>query len=158
MAMIRYIHVLLGVTLAGFFVGNYFYINLAIQQNCRMTLRFILSKSLLVDCILFLPIIVIVLATGSYQVIFLNLSLTTPWILSAYLFFLVFIILWLSLFCLKSYNYIFVKDYKILFKGEILFHCINLISIILFIVIIHDAIRKVTFVPWAHFMHRYALS
>lgn len=146
MNLIRFLHVTLAVTFSGVILANYFYISLAIKEKNFDVLTFSLKNSLLSDCIFSLPTILIVFTTGSYQVFFLKLF-GTPWVLSAYLFFLVVTFFWLVLFILKSYNYI-VMEKNSYFKGKNLFHFSYSIILLLLIFIIHDAVRKVTFIPW----------
>lgn len=147
MHFIRFLHVMLAVTLSGMFVANYFYIYLAMKENNVELLKFTLKHSLYIDCLFFLPAILLIFSTGSYQVFLLNLSLHTHWILSAYLFFFIITILWIFLFALKSYSYIFIDNHKF-FVGKFFFHISNILILLCLIFIIHDAVRKTTFIPW----------
>jgi uncharacterized membrane protein len=148
MQWIKFLHVTLTVTLVGGILANYFYISLCIKENATL-LNFVLRQSLFLDCIFFLPIIVIGFATGSYLVMVHHFHITPSWIFSAYLFFTLVILCWLIAFAIKSYNYLFLQSRRSgLFFGKTLFHLVNSLMLLLFVFIIHDAVRKTTFIAW----------
>jgi len=151
MPLIRFLHVTLAVTFSGILLANYFYVYRAIQERQTSLVIFTLKKSLFSDCVFNLPVILILFTTGGYQVSVMHLSIETPWIISAYLFFMLVTLLWLGLFVLKSYNYITMESHQ-KFRGVILLHTFYWLIFLILIFIIHDAVRKMTFIPWQHWL------
>jgi Predicted integral membrane protein (DUF2269) len=149
MSFFRFLHVILAVTFSGVFLANYFYVYQSMREKNNELLAFTLKRSLFSDCIFSFPAIMVTLITGSYLVFFSSFSLKTPWIISAYVFLALVFVCWLMLFFLKGYNYVKIDlQYRFIFKGKEFFHILNVLSLLLLVIIIHDAVRKMTFIPW----------
>src|SRR3990167_806290 len=130
---IQFIHVLCGVSFLGIIIASFVYITKSIKQQDIQLLRYAIKTSLLGDCILF-PIILIQILTGTFLVYYYHLSLNTPWVIVAYIIFFIAAIIWFLLAFIKYLNLSTPH-----FRYKKLFYFLNILIIVLFCMIIHDA-------------------
>lgn len=139
--LIEFIHVLCGVSFFGLFVSSFVYVYSSIRQQDALLLRYAIKNSLLVDVVIF-PVILIQLLTGTWMVHYHHLALNTPWIIVAYCSFCVVSLLWFVLFLIKSSYYCGEVHRHFRFKKT--FITLNIIVILLFCMIVHDAVMQQT--------------
>lgn len=136
--LIEAIHVMCGVTFFGLMVASFLYISSSMKQNNSALLRYAIKTSLIIDGIIF-PIIVIQFVTGTFMVRYYQLSFQTPWIIVAYGALSAVSIIWFFLVLIKYRN---LKQTQ--FQHKKLFYFLNFILILLFCMIIHDAVMQQT--------------
>ncbi|HLB56295.1 MAG TPA: DUF2269 family protein [Coxiellaceae bacterium] len=139
---IQFIHVLCGVSFFGITIASFAYISKSIKKNDSALLHYALKTSLLGDRIIF-PIIIIQFITGAMMVQYHHLSFQTPWIIVAFIALSVVSLIWFLLFLIKYINYSSGRNTFFKFKKS--FFILNIIIILLFCMIIHDAIAQKTF-------------
>lgn len=129
MFLTKFIHLLAGILLFGGMVASYFYV----QQTDDLSSQHkecVINRAIFIDYFVFLPTIVIQIITGTLLVIYKQFSFSTPWIIAAYT--LLSIMLLLVVISAKN---------KMRNK---LFHAVNWIMFVFFVLIIHDAVMKHT--------------
>lgn len=141
MSFIQFIHVLFGVSFLGILIASFLYITNSIQQKNMVLLQYALRISLFGDRILFF-IIILQVFTGTFLVHDHHLSFSTPWIIVAYIIFSLIAVIWFLLLLIKNMNR---SDSKIFsFRYQTLFYSLNILVIILFFIVIHDAVTQQT--------------
>lgn len=140
MQILKFIHVLIGVTILGLFVAYYFYFSLTKYE--MPAARRMLKLSLITDCFVFIAIMLLFM-TGTHLVLANHFSFQTPWIQMAYKILGLLTFCWLIIVAIKALNF-FKKDQTI-FLGKRVFHTCHVLIFILFVLIIHDAVTQSTF-------------
>lgn len=140
--MLKFVHVLIGVTMLGFVVAYYFYFNF--NQKDLRTRRNILRLSFLMDGLI-LPFILILFMTGAQLMVANHLSPAVPWVHVAFMALGLVTFCWLISVCIKITNYYFLSRGKVEFYGKRIFHTCNILIIVLMVIIIHDAVTQSTF-------------
>ncbi|PIZ05129.1 MAG: hypothetical protein COY58_00785 [Gammaproteobacteria bacterium CG_4_10_14_0_8_um_filter_38_16] len=135
---IELIHVLCGVSFFGLMVTSFVYISNSMRQQNPTLLRFAIKTSLLVDRFIFL-ILVMQFVTGTFMVRHDQLSFHTPWIIVAYVALSLVGVIWFLLMLIK-----YVNRTQAHFRYQILFYFLNVLLILLFCIIIHDALMQQT--------------
>lgn len=136
--VIEFIHVMCGVTFFGLMIASFLYVSSSIKQNNPELLHYAIKTSLFIDRIIF-PIIVIQFLTGTFMVLHHQLSFHTPWIIVAYIALSAVSIIWFLLVLIKYRN-----REQIQFQHKKLFYILNIILILFFCMIIHDAVTQQT--------------
>ncbi|EKD78174.1 MAG: hypothetical protein ACD_42C00014G0003 [uncultured bacterium] len=136
--LIEFIHVMSGVGLFGLLVASFVYISGSLRQKNPIMLRYAVKTSLTIDWIIFF-IILLQFLTGTFMVHYHRLSFHTPWITIVYFALCVVSIIWFFLVWIKYRN-----RHRDNFNYRKLFYCLNVIMIILFFMIIHDAVTQQT--------------
>lgn len=137
-AIILFLHLLCGVSFFGVVIASFVYIAKSIKQNDPALLQYAIKTSLLGDCAIF-PIILIQILTGTFLVHHDHLPLNTPWIVVAYIVFALASMMWFLLGIIKYLN---ISSERFRFKT--LFYVLNILMIVLFCLIIHDAVTQQT--------------
>jgi uncharacterized membrane protein len=140
-AIVLFIHLLCGVTFFGIFIASFVYIAKSIKQNNHALLQYAIKTSLLGDCAIF-PMILIQILTGTFLVHHNHLPLNTPWIIVAYSVFALAGVLWFLLGIIKYMNISSKPSSTFRFKK--IFYILNCVMIVIFCMIIHDAVTQQT--------------
>lgn len=138
---IEFIHVLCGVTFFGIAIASFVYVTSSIKQKNTTLLHYALQTSLLADCLIF-PIIIILFLSGTVMVHDHHLSFNTPWIIVAYAAFIVVSMIWILLVWIKYRHFISKKTAPFRFKKT--FIVLNIVMILIFCMIVHDAVTQQT--------------
>lgn len=140
LSMIKFFHVIGGVSFFGIIIATFFYIACSIHKRDRSLIDYSIRTSYFGDALI-LMCILIQLITSMPLVSAGNFTLAVPWIFIAFHAFGLLIILWLAT--------IFIK--KIYFSREVIasyhvkvFYFLNSAMILIFIIIIHDAVTQST--------------
>lgn len=140
LSIIKFFHVICGVSFFGMVMAAFFYITRSIHQNDRSLIDYSIRASYFGDAIILLCIF-IQFATSIPLVFAGHFSLDVPWIFVAYHAFGVLILLWLlTLFIKKFY---FSRALVPAISVNI-FYFLNGTMILIFILIIHDAVMQST--------------
>lgn len=139
-SVILFVHLLCGISFFGIVIASFVYITKSIKQNDPVLLQYAIKTSFLADCVIF-PIILIQIVTGTFLVHHNHLPLNTPWIVVAYSIFSVASIIWFWLGVIKYLNFF---DKKTVFRFKKIFYVLNILMIIIFCMIIHDAVTQQT--------------
>ncbi len=130
--IIKFLHVLCGVSFFGIIIAQFFYIARSYQQQDRSLIDYSIRASYFGDAIIFFCIL-IQLVTSFYLVSAGHFTLAVPWIFVAYHAFGFLIFLWLATVIIKKF-YFSIKTFYIL----------NSVMILTFLIIIHDAVMQST--------------
>jgi uncharacterized membrane protein len=139
MTFIMTIHQLCGISFFGMVIASFAYITKSIRQNDPVLLRYAITTSLIGDCVIFFFVIIQPL-TATFLVYQRHLPFNTPWIIVAYLAFALVSTLWFLTALIKYINY---KNNKS-FRFKKMFYLLNVAMILIFCVIIHDAVMHQT--------------
>lgn len=139
MAILKFIHILIGLTMFGFIIACYFYFLLN-KSNFEATQN-VLRCSLMIDSVI-LVFIFILFMTGTKLVLNNHLSFIVPWVHMAYTLLGLVTFCWFVLVVVKIIN--FLRKHRQIFYGKRIFHTGNIVIIILMVMIIHDAVTKMT--------------
>ena len=137
---IETIHILCGVTFFGLMIASFVYVISSVRQNDPTLFRYCLKVSLYGDVLIF-PIIVVLFLTGTFMVYHHHLPMNTPWIIVAYCALSVVSVLWFLLVLIKL-NAISTNAASLCYRKS--FVMVNVIIILVFCMIIHDAITQQT--------------
>lgn len=140
-AFLMFIHILCGVTFFGIVMASFIYIHHSIREQDPVLLSYALKASLMGDCIVF-PMILIQLLTGTFLVYHHHLPLNTPWIIVAYLAFATVSVIWFLLVLIKYVNFFQMHRGPFRFKKP--FYYLSAVIVILFCIIVHDAVTQST--------------
>jgi hypothetical protein len=142
MEILKFIHVLIGVTMFGFIVAYYFYFIFA--KDDPRARKNILRLSLFIDCLIF-PFIILLFITGAHLMVNSHLSPAVPWVHMAFMMLGLVMFCWLISVAVKGINYYALRKGQLTFYGKRIFHTCHILMIILIVLIIHDAVSKSTF-------------
>src|SRR3989304_8204037 len=135
MQFLKFIHILIGVTMLGFVIGYYFYFNFA--GTNPQTRQRMLRLSLFIDCFIFIFILLLFM-TGTHLTINHHLSFSLPWVQMAFTLMGLITFCWLILVAVKFVNYRLLRKGEAAFSLKRIFHTCNILMIVLMILIIHD--------------------
>lgn len=125
----------------------FFYIARSIKKQDRSLINYSLKASYFGDAMIFL--IVLIQFITAYQLVSIgNFTLAVPWIFVVYVAFSTVILLWLTIFLLKFFYLTKENISTIAIK---FFYWLNIMIILIFIIIIHDAVTQST---WFDFLIR----
>lgn len=136
----RHLHVMFGVTFFGLIIANYFYVTYSFRLGQHKLINYALKTSLWLD-ILMGFIILFMFMSAAFLVKQHNLSIHTPWILTAYIAFSCISLIWIAVIFIKFYYY--KRPEKLILAKS--FHALNIAMIILLMIIVHDAVMHKTF-------------
>ncbi len=145
--MFKFFHLIGGTTFFGIMIASFFYITHSIKKNDLSLIHYALKASYVGDAIIFF-IIIIQIITANRLVSDGYFTLSVPWISMAYYAFGVIILLWLSILWVKL-NYLVKKDISTI--AIKIFYLLNVMTILIFMIIIHDAVTHNT---WFNFLFR----
>lgn len=145
--MYKFLHLMGGTTFFGIIIAMFFYISHSIQNRDKALIQYSLKASYFGDGVIFI-IAALQFLTAVQLVSDGHFTLAIPWIFVAYHAFGTVILLWLSLLLIKI---IFLSKTNILPMAIKLFYLLNTFIILIFIIIIHDAVTQST---WFDFLLR----
>lgn len=147
LSLIKFFHILCGISFFGIIIASFFYISRSINLNDRSLIDYSIKTSYFGDGIILFCIFIII--ASSIPLIFAgNFTLEVPWIFVAYHLFGFIIILWLLNIVIKK----FYLSRRIIAPISLkFFYYSNIAMILIFIIFIHDAVRKNT---WIEFLFR----
>ncbi len=140
LAIIKFFHILCGISFFGITMAAFFYITHSLRQHDRALIDYSIRASYFGDAII-LPCVVLQFITAAFLVSHGNFSLSVPWIFIAYHAFGLLAMLWLFTVIIKKYYFSKNSIPAYAIKS---FYVINIAMIVIFIIIIHDAVMKST--------------
>ncbi len=145
--MFKFIHLICGTTFLGLMIASFYYITLSIRKNDRVLIEYSIKASYFSDGIILL-IVPLQLATATYLVSVGHFTLKIPWIFIAYHAFGAIILFWIAILAIKIF---YLSKPRIPPTALRFFYFFNSLVILIYIVIIHDAIMQST---WFEFLFR----
>lgn len=145
--MLKFLHLICGTTFFGIIIAAFFYIARSISNGDRSLINYSLKTSYFGDGVISF-IVIIQLITAVKLVSDGHFALAIPWIFIAYHAFAAIILLWLSILLVKL---LCLSKPDILPIFVNIFYSLNVIMILIFIIIIHDAVTQST---WFDFLFR----
>ncbi|MDR3492109.1 MAG: hypothetical protein P4M12_08735 [Gammaproteobacteria bacterium] len=140
LSIIKFFHVTCGVSFFGIIIAAFFYIASSINKRDQSLINYSIRASYFGDAIILLCIF-IQLATSMLLVSAGHFTLKVPWIFIAYHAFGFLIILWLLTLFIKK----FYLSRKVISPYSLRsFYFLNIIMMLIFIIIIHDAVMQST--------------
>lgn len=143
--MDKFLHLICGTTFFGIMIAAFFYIARSIRTNDPLLINYSLSASYFGDGIIFL-ILIIQLITANHLVAAGHFTLKVPWIFIAYHAFGVIVLLWMGILLTK---FLYLSKTDISRIALRVFYLLNVMLILIFIIIIHDAVTQST---WFDFL------
>jgi hypothetical protein len=135
------LHLMCGTVFLGITIASYFYIA---QAKADLKLQAYALKASLLGDRLVVVIIVLEYLTATGMVKAHHLAFSTPWIVVAYIAFSVIVLCWVGNVCLKTKA---LKAGQPL-KGSVLFHVLHIAMIVIFMMVIHDAVMQHTYLTF----------
>lgn len=145
--MFKFLHLICGTTFFGVMIAAFFYIARSIRKNDQSLINYSLKASYFGDGIIFL-IALIQLITAINLVSAGHFTLAIPWIFIAYHAFGAVVLLWIGILIIKL---LYLSKTDISPIALRVFHALNIMMILIFIIIIHDAVTQST---WFDFLFR----
>lgn len=145
--IVKFFHLICGTSFFGITIAAFYYIARSIRKGDQHLIEYSLKASYFGDGII-LFITVIQLYTAEKLVSSGHFTLAIPWIFIAYLALSVTILLWLLNLSIKYY---YLSKNVIAPFALKSFYLINITMILIFIIIIHDAVTQST---WLDFLFR----
>ncbi|MHB1949271.1 MAG: hypothetical protein ACYCQI_14280 [Gammaproteobacteria bacterium] len=145
--MFKFLHLICGTTFFGIMIAAFFYIARSIRKGDRSLINYSLKASYFGDGIIFF-IVLIQFITAIKLVSVGHLTLAIPWIFIAYHAFGTIVLLWLSILLIKLLLLSKTDISPIALK---VYYLLNVMMILIFIIIIHDAVTQST---WFDFLFR----
>lgn len=142
--LILFLHMTAVTVFVGIVIVSLFYVRSALKQtDAQIALRAL--KTTLLGDVLVLPCLIILFGTGLYLVCLNNLSIQVPWVFVALVTFLLASFFWLVNVFLKLNCYRALKKNKKVWRGFwLLYVLITVCMVLLFIMMIHDALTRST--------------
>lgn len=140
LSIIKFFHVLCGISFLGITIAAFFYISRSIHKQDRTLINYSIRASYFGDALI-LGCIFVQIATSIPLVIAGHFTLEVPWIFIAYLAFGFLIILWLLTLLIKKFYFSRAVIASFPLKS---FYSLNIAMILMFIIIIHDAVTQST--------------
>ena len=140
LSLIKFFHVLCGVSFLGITIASFFYITQSINKQDRALIDYSIRVSYFGDALI-LGCIFVQIATSIPLIIAGHFTLEVPWIFIAYLAFGILILLWLLTLLIKKFYFSKVVIAPFPLKS---FYSLNIAMILIFIIIIHDAVTQST--------------
>lgn len=144
---IQFIHMLLVLTMIGFYFVSFVYLVINIKNDEVNLFRKILYASLIADAVI-LAMLIGLFLTGTLLVFLHHFSFSTPWIMVAYHLLALVGLIWLILFLIKLKNYRSGSRASFCFKK--LFYFLNMCIFILLFFAVHDAVMQSTWFTSAY--------
>jgi uncharacterized membrane protein len=138
---LKFMHVLLGVTLFGLFVSIYAYTLKSFKTKNLAIIFPILKGSFLIDVLIGF-ILIHQFVTGTLLIRAENLPFSTPWLIAAFFLLALISFIWIGLVWMR---YRAFKDKKTTLSRPFLYSFLYALVFIGLIAIIHDAIHKNNF-------------
>ncbi len=145
--MFKFLHLIGGTTFLGIMIAAFFYITRSIKKSDRSLIHYSLKTSYFGDGIIFF-IILIQFATAIKLVSAGHFALAIPWIFVAYHAFGTVVVLWISILLIKLF---YLSKTDISPTVLRIFYFLNVMMILIFVIIIHDAVTQST---WFAFLFR----
>lgn len=127
--MIKFLHVMLAVSLWGLSFASCFYVSQAKKQNNSSLYPFTLRLAVNLEAWVILPILIITLLTGLALVLSYGFNFTTPWIVSAY------ILISGAVICRTCILFCLVKG-----RITFFYYVMQLLFWLILLLLVHDAI------------------
>lgn len=140
LSVIKFFHIICGVSFFGIVIASFFYIARSISKNDGALIAYSIKSSYFGDGIIILCIIIQFLSSFSLMAA-KNYTTAIPWILIAFYAYSFIIILWL--FTIFTKKFYLLKKITSFFPAGI-FYLLNSFIILIFIMIIHDAVMHRT--------------
>ncbi|MGC1182229.1 DUF2269 family protein [Legionella sp.] len=140
LSIIKFFHVICGVSFFGITIATFFYITQSINKHDQALIDYSIRASYFGDAIILLCIF-IQITTSIPLVTSGHFPLEVPWIFIAYHAFGFLIILWLLTLLIKKFY--FSRKVIALYSLKS-FYSLNIAMILIFIIIIHDAVTQST--------------
>ncbi len=139
-SIIKFFHIICGTAFFGIIIASFYYISKAIHKQDRSLIDYSLRASYFGDAVSLLCILI--LFASSIPLVFAgHFTLAVPWIFIAYHAFGFLSQLWLITLCSKR----FYLSKNIISAASInIFYFLNIAMILIFIIIIHDAVTQST--------------
>lgn len=145
--MFTFLHLICGTTFFGIMIAAFFYLARSIKNGDRSLKNYSLKASYFGDGVIFF-IVLIQFATAIKLVSAGHFTLAIPWIFIAYHAFGAIVLLWISILMIKL---LYLSKTAILPIALRIFYFLNVMMILIFIIIIHDAVTQST---WFDFLFR----
>lgn len=145
--MFEFLHLMSGTTFFGIMIATFYYIARSLRQDDQTLINYSLKASYFGDGIIFF-IVLIQLITATHLVSAGHFTLAIPWIFIAYHAFGTIVLLWIGIFLIKL---LYLSKTDISPITLRVFYSLNVMMILLFIIIIHDAVTQST---WFDFLFR----
>ena len=140
LSIVKFFHVIGGVSFFGIIIAMFYYVTRSIKKNDQLLINYSIKASYFGDALILLCILVQI-ATALPLVSAGHFTLAVPWIFIAYQAFGLLTILWLCTLFIKI-NYLSTAVIpRFSLKS---FYCLNITMILIFIIIIHDAVTHST--------------
>jgi len=140
LSIFKFFHLICGISFFGITIVAFFYIAYSMHKCDRALIDYSIKASYFGD-ILILLCIIIQVASSIQLVSAGNFASMTPWILVAYHAFSFLILFWLINILIKRFYFSkpIISSYSLK-----VFYCLNIAMILIFIIIIHDAVTQST--------------
>ena len=136
LSTVNFFHVLCGVSFLGITIAAFFYIARSLHQQDRPLINYSIKTSYVGD--IFILLCIIIQISSSIQLVSArHYTLDIPWIFMAYLAFGIIVSFWLFNIIIKAYYLSKTVIQPLAIKG---FYFVNIVMILLYIMIIHDAV------------------
>lgn len=147
LSMFKLFHLICGVSFFGIMLAAFFYIARSIKKCDRSLIDYSIRASYFGDLVVLLCIIIL-LASSTPLISVGHFTRSVPWIFVAYHAFSCLVVLWLLNVVIKFF---FLSKPIIASSAVKTFYFLNMAMILIFIVIIHDAVMRST---WLEFLFR----
>lgn len=137
-AFVTWVHVLCGMGYLALTVSSFACVSLSLRQKNLLLLQDTLKTTLKWDC-LQLPMMVVIVLTGAFMAEANHIPPGTPWVTVAYILFALVGLCWFLLVMIKLCSLS-----RNQFQYPKLFYFLNIVIIILFCIIVHDAVTQQT--------------
>ena len=145
--MLKFFHLICGTTFFGIMIAAFFYITRSIRSGDRSLINYSLKASYFGDGLIFF--IILIQSVTSYQLTNAgHFTLKIPWILIAYHALGTIIFLWIGILLIKL---LYLSRTIISPIALRIFYFFNILLILIFVIIIHDAVTQST---WFDFLFR----
>jgi hypothetical protein len=145
--IIKFFHIISGVSFFGITIAGFFYITRSIHMNDRSLIDYSIRASYFGDAIISLCIFILIASSVSL-ILAGNFTLKVPWVFVAYHAFGFIIILWILNILIKKF---YLSRIVIPSSSLKVFYYLNIAMILIFIILMHDAVMKST---WIEFLFR----
>lgn len=139
LALLKFLHIFCGTIFFGISVATFFYIARSIQKGDHALIRYSIKTSYFGDGLISVCMACLLASSFPLRVAG-NFSLSVPWIFIAYLAFSMLIVLWLINILLKRTLSLTSPAPRVIKS----FYALNITMMLIFIIIIHDAVFKNT--------------
>lgn len=134
---------MLAVTLFGLCIASCYYMQVARKHPSKVLYEYTLKQSLRLDYWIIFPLMLLTFISGTGMVHLSGLSTNIPWVRNAYLFLIVNFMCWANSSMIRRHNFKYLDKP---FSGARAHLLLQLLSVVIFIVIMHDAITQSTWI------------